>query len=114
LFDQVFDAFATAEVLLEYRLAIRSRTVRADAIRRGLPETLVADYLDAIEATMQLVEPGPEFYVSDPDDIKYTAASTGAHADYLVASDQALLDLGEVLEARVVTPEAFLEELERG
>jgi putative PIN family toxin of toxin-antitoxin system len=111
LFEGRFDAFATAEVAAEYHLALHSRSVRAAAEQVGLSVGWILDYEQAITEAITSVEPGPSFRCADPDDDKFTAASSGAHADYLVTSDAELLAMGTVLEASIVTPELFVEQL---
>ncbi len=111
LFEERFEAFATQEVLAEYHLALHSQSVRAGAQLAQLHPNSVLDYEQAVSESIDLVAPGPSFQCADPDDVKFTAASTGAHADYLVTSDAALLALEHVLEAWVITPEQFLAEV---
>jgi putative PIN family toxin of toxin-antitoxin system len=107
LFKKQFTACATTEVLAEYSTALRSRSVMEFARSRGLHANFVQMYAEEVANEVELVEPGPRFRSSDPDDDMYTAASSGARAEFLVSSDPALLDLGTVLEAAVVTPERF-------
>ena len=77
-----------------------------------LRPTFVLDYEQAVTESVLLVPPGPSFRCEDPDDEKFTAASSGARAEYLVTSDEKLLKLETVLEADVVTPERFMHLLE--
>jgi len=109
LFGGRFEAFVTIDVLAEYHMALHSQSVRNAAQTARLHPNAILDYGQAINEAVQVTNPGPSFRTSDPDDDKFTAASSGAHADFVVSSDPALLDLGTVLEAAVVTPERFLE-----
>lgn len=111
LFEGVFDAFATLEVVAEYRAALRSRSVIEAARRVNLDTNVIDEYAEAVTDAVGIVDPGPRFHCDDPDDEKFTSASSGAHADFLVTTDGALLALGEILEARVVKPEQFAEEI---
>lgn len=112
LFDQRFEACATVEVLAEYHLALHSRSVRSAAEQVKLHPNSIIDFERAISESIVEVPPGPAFYVEDVDDVKFTAASTGSRAQFLVTSDAELLVLGTVLEAEVVTPERFMEVLD--
>lgn len=111
LFLGQFDSYATPEVRAEYQLAIRSRSVREAAAQVGIHPNNIHDYAAAVNECVLDTEPGPSFQTSDPDDDKFTACSTGCHAEFIVSSDHSLLDLGSVLEATVVTPEQFVEQL---
>jgi len=111
LFEGRFVAVATDEVVAEYHLALHSRSVRDAAGLASLRPTYLLDYEQAVAESVELVAPGPSFRCDDPDDEKFTAASSGGHADYIVTSDAQLLALGTVLEASVVTPERFVEVL---
>lgn len=107
LFSGIFRAYVTSDVLAEYELALRSQSVRNAALTVGLHANFVHLYAQAVADSVELVAPGPSFRTSDPDDDKFTACSTGAHATHLISSDHSLLDMGTVLEAVVMTPEAF-------
>ena len=74
---------------------------------RGLDPVFVHHYAQAVEEGVELVDAGPRFRCSDPDDEIYTEASSGGRAAYVVTTDPALLDLKTVLEAKVVTPDEF-------
>lgn len=111
LFSGAFDAFATVDVLAEYHLALHSQSVRSALERVRLHPNVLLLYEEAVVDAMQLTEPGPAATVSDSDDIKFTAASAGARAEYLVTSDGPLLAVRNWLEAAIVTPEAFAQVL---
>lgn len=112
LFEGKLVAVVTLEVLAEYQMALRSRSVREAADRVGLSQEIISLYAEAVGEVVELVDAGIRFRCADPDDEKFTAASTGGHADFIVTADAALLDLGDVLEARVVTPDQFVETIE--
>ena len=106
-----FVVVATLEVLAEYRTALISRSVQEAAARVALPFEFIIMYGEAVAELVEVVDEGIRFRCSDPDDEKFTAASTGGHADFIVSSDPALLELQDVLEAKVVTPDEFLVRL---
>lgn len=111
LFRGALTLCVTPEVLAEYQTALYSRSVVAFARQRGLSVNYVQDYIQAVVDVAEVVSPGPRFRCRDADDEKYTEASSGARAEYLVSSDPALLEHVTVLEARVTTPEDFARAL---
>lgn len=113
LFEGGIRAVVTLDVLAEYSVVLRSRVIAEAAGRAGLSLGSVLAYAEAVADCVAIIDPGVSFRCADPDDDKFTAASTGGHAKFIVSSDRALLDLKEVLEARVVTPEEFVEVLKQ-
>jgi len=77
-------------------------TILARFIDDPVYKDRIEDFLDAA----RVVEPARvEVQIDDSDDKKFIAAALGGQATHLVTSDRHLLDIGEVGEMRMVTPQ---------
>jgi uncharacterized protein len=94
-----------AQVLQEVRRILR--------IKFGVPEPLVAEYLELIgqDAILAEFEDLPDLPIQDQDDAAIVAAAIGAKAEVLVTGDHELQSLENVGKVRILSPRAFWEEL---
>jgi putative PIN family toxin of toxin-antitoxin system len=79
----------------------------------GVPEPLIAEYLELIGQDAIVAEPGdlPDIPLQDRDDAEIVAAAIGAKAEVLVTGDHELQGLKNVGKVRILSPRAFWEEL---
>jgi putative PIN family toxin of toxin-antitoxin system len=79
----------------------------------GVPEPLIAEYLELIgqEAIMAEPEELPGLPIHDPDDAAIVAAAIGAKGQVLVTGDHDLQGLKNIGKVRIISPRAFWEEL---
>ncbi len=94
-----------AQVLQEVRRILSTKF--------GVPEQLVAEYLELIgqEAIMAESEDLPDLPIQDQDDAAIVAAAVGAGAEVLVTGDHELQGLKNIGNVRIISPRAFWEEL---
>jgi putative PIN family toxin of toxin-antitoxin system len=94
-----------AQVLQEVR--------RILSMKFGVPEPLVAEYLELIgqDAIVAEFEGLPDLPIQDQDDAAIVAAAIGARAEVLVTGDHELQSLRNIGEVRIISPRAFWEEL---
>ena len=94
-----------AQVLQEVRRILR--------IKFGVPEPLVAEYLELIgqDAIVAEFEGLLDLPIQDQDDAEIVAAAIGARAEVLVTGDHELQSLKNVGKVRILSPRAFWEEL---
>jgi putative PIN family toxin of toxin-antitoxin system len=93
------------QVLQEVRRILR--------MKFGVPEELIAEYLDLIgqDAIVAESEELPDLPIQDKDDAKIVAAAIGAGAEVLVTGDHDLQSLKNIGKVRIISPRAFWEEL---
>lgn len=93
------------QVLQEVRRILR--------IKFGVPEQLLAEYLELISLDAILAEPGevPDLPIQDQDDAEIVAAAISAGAQVLVTGDRDLQGLKSMGKVRIISPRAFWEEL---
>jgi uncharacterized protein len=93
------------QVLQEVRRILR--------IKFGVPEPLIAEYLELIgqEAIMAESEDLPDLPIQDQDDAAIVAAAISARAEVLVTGDHELQSLKTIGQLRIISPRAFWEEL---
>jgi uncharacterized protein len=79
----------------------------------GVPDELIAEYLELIGQDAILAEPEdlPDLAIQDRDDVAILAAAIGARADVLVTGDHELQGLKNIGQVRIISPRAFWEEL---
>jgi putative PIN family toxin of toxin-antitoxin system len=79
----------------------------------GVPEPLVAEYLELIVQDAIVAEPGdlPDLPIRDQDDAAIVAAAIAARAEVLVTGDHELQSLKNAGKVRILSPRAFWEEL---
>jgi len=96
---------ACAKVLQEVR--------RILSIKFGVPEQLIAEYLELIGQDAIVAEPGdlPDLPIQDQDDAAIAAAALAAGAQVLVTGDHDLQSLKSMGKVRIISPRAFWEEL---
>jgi putative PIN family toxin of toxin-antitoxin system len=94
-----------AQVLQEVR--------RILSMKFGVPEQLIAEYLELIgqEAILAESEDLPDLPLQDRDDVEIVAAALSARAQVLVTGDHDLQSLKKVGEVRIISPRAFWVEL---
>ena len=94
-----------AQVLQEVRRILR--------IKFGVPEPLVAEYLELIgqDAIVAEFEWLPDLPIQDQDDAAIVAPAIGARAEVLVTGDHELQSLKNMGQLRINSPRAFWEEL---
>jgi uncharacterized protein len=94
-----------AQVIQEVRRILR--------IKFGVPEPLIAEYLELIgqEAIMAESEDLPDLPIQDQDDAEIVAAAIAAGAQVLVTGDHELQSLKNIGKVRILSPRAFWEEL---
>lgn len=81
--------------------------------RYGLEDDDVRDFLRLLALRSEYVEPSTEIHrCRDPHDDKFLEAAEAGRADRLVTGDTDLLDLGSIGAAVIVTPAAFVAELD--
>ena len=79
----------------------------------GVPEPLIAEYLELIgqDAIVDEPEDLPDLPIQDQDDAAIVAAALGARAEVLVTGDHELQSLKSIGKVRIISPRAFWEEL---
>ena len=94
-----------AQVLQEVRRILR--------IKFGVPEPLIAEYLELIGQDAIVAEPEdlPDLPIQDRDDAAIVAAAIGARAEVLVTGDHELQSFKNAGKVRLLSPRAFWEEL---
>jgi putative PIN family toxin of toxin-antitoxin system len=100
---------ATEEMLVELREVV-SRPKFATKVRDRL--TSVEEIMQSILALVALypVLPSSGLVQADPGDDKIVACALAAGAEYLISSDEHLLDLKSVGDVRILTAREFLAE----
>jgi predicted nucleic acid-binding protein len=94
-------------------------------MRRYVLESYIPEYIARVRAAARMVlghfTDGVPSHTSDPDDDYLVELALAADVDVVVSGDPHLLDLGEIRDreadvvvARVLTPSAFLKEVEEG
>jgi uncharacterized protein len=93
------------QVLQEVRRILR--------LKFGVPEPLIAEYLELIEQEAILAESQdlPDLPIQDQDDAAIVAAAISARAEVLVTGDHDLQSLKNIGKVRIISPRAFWEEL---
>jgi putative PIN family toxin of toxin-antitoxin system len=83
------------------------------SMKFGVPEPLIAEYLELIGQEAILAEPEelPGLPIQDQDDAAIVAAAIGAKAQVLVTGDHDLQSLKNIGKVRIISPRAFWEEL---
>jgi putative PIN family toxin of toxin-antitoxin system len=83
------------------------------SIKFGVPEQLIAEYLELIgqEAIVAAPEDQPDLPIEDQDDAPIVAAAIAAGAQVLVTGDHDLQGLKSIGKVRIISPRAFWEEL---
>jgi uncharacterized protein len=94
-----------AQVIQEVRRILR--------IKFGVPEPLIAEYLELIgqDAIVAESEDLPDLPIRDQDDVAIVAAALAAGAQVLVTGDHELQSLKNLAQLRIISPRAFWEEL---
>ena len=94
-----------AKVLQEVR--------RILGMKFGVPEPLIAEYLELIGQDAIVAEPEdlPDLPIQSRDDAEIVAAAIGAKAEVLVTGDHELQSLKNIGQLRIISPRAFWEEL---
>jgi len=101
----VHELVTCAKVLQEVRRILR--------IKFGVPEQLIAEYLELIgqEAIMAESEDLSDLPIQDKDDVEIVAAAISARAEVLVTGDHELQSPKNIGQLRIISPRAFWEEL---
>ncbi len=114
-----YELLASEDLLEETR-----HVLERPKMRRYVLESYIPEYIARVRAAARMVlghfTGDVPSHTSDPDDYLVELA-LAADVEVLVSGDPHLLDLGEIRDreadvvvARVLTPNAFLEELEEG
>jgi putative PIN family toxin of toxin-antitoxin system len=83
------------------------------SVKFGVPEPLIAEYLELIAQDAIVAEPEdlPDLPIQDRDDAAIVAAALSARAEVLVTGDHELQSLKNIGRLRIISPRAFWEEL---
>jgi putative PIN family toxin of toxin-antitoxin system len=94
-----------AQVLQEVR--------RILSMKFGVPEPLIAEYLELIGQDAIVAEPEdlPDLPIQDQNDAEIVAAALSAGAQVLVTGDHELQGLKHIGKVRIMSPRAFWAEL---
>jgi len=104
-------------VLAAHELVTCSQVIqevrRILSLKFGVPEQLIAEYLELIgqEAIVAEPEDPPDLPLQNQDDAEIVAAAFGAQAEVLVTGDHELQSLKNIGKVRIISPRAFWEEL---
>ena len=104
-------------VLAAHELVICAKVLqevqRILSMKFGVPEPLVAEYLELIGQDAIVAEPEglPDLPIQDRDDAEIVAAAIGGRAEILVTGDHELQSLKNIGQLRIISPRAFWEEL---
>ncbi len=94
--DQELTAVITPRIKKEYQLILRRLIEDEQYVRR------IHDFLESLT----IVEPAHvDVVIDDRDDLKFLEAAVSAQVDAIVTSDRHLLDVGEVEEIPIITPQ---------
>lgn len=133
----VMDTSALVRYLIRPSAALRAivedlwlddqvQMVTCPELMAGLEEVLRRDYIRALvhadeaEALLEAIRRKAEFlpslgaipvYTRDRKDDKFVACAVAGQARYIVTTDQDLLELQALADIRLLTPQAFLEQL---
>jgi putative PIN family toxin of toxin-antitoxin system len=106
---------ATPVILQEVREKLETKP----SLRRwlGLTDADIAEFVDDVLPALVTLYPGAVTAVgavlADPDDDIVVAAALESQAGYIVSEDHHLLNLGHYGEIRILSRDAFQEELNR-
>lgn len=83
------------------------------SMKFGVPEQLIAEYLELIgqEAILADPEEPPDLPIHDRDDAEIVAAAISARVQVLVTGDHDLQSLQSIGQVRIISPREFWEEL---
>ncbi|MFZ5447078.1 MAG: putative toxin-antitoxin system toxin component, PIN family [Thermodesulfobacteriota bacterium] len=83
------------------------------SMKFGVPEQLIAEYLELIGQEAIVAEPEdlPDLPIQDADDVAIVAAAIAAQAQVLVTGDHELQSLQVIGKVRIISPRDFWEEL---
>ena len=104
-------------VLAEHELVtclmVLQEVRRILSMKFGVPEQLIAEYLELIgqEAILAEFEDLPDLPIKDRDDAEIVAAAISARVQVLVTGDHELQSLKNIGQVRILSPRAFWEEL---
>ena len=109
--DSAFELVASHATLEELRRSLGYSKVRKYL---ALTDRDLDVWVESLTAIAVLVEgrPSRRFVEADPADDVYIAAAVEGLAEYIVTGDRHLLDLETHESIRIVTPRAFLSDLE--
>ena len=79
-------------------------------IKFGVPETLIAEYLELLGQDAIVAEPGdlPDLPIRDRDDVAIVAAAITAQAQVLVTGDHELQSLKNIGQGKDSVPQSLL------
>ena len=107
-----FDLLTSAAILVELE-----RVLHYDRIKKRyqLTDAAISAYLLTVRLDSEIVDVTQQVNAveRDPDDNKVLACAVQAEADYVVSGDPHLVDLAVYQGIPILTPSAFLAELER-
>lgn len=98
-----FKLIVSEEIVAEYRKVLMRP-------KFGLPGWVVEELLDYLQSTSTWIEPSGDVKADarDPSDNKFLVAAIVGEADWIVSSDNDLLDIGEFEGIRITSPWEFL------
>lgn len=106
-FDQQFELVVSPRLLDEL-----SSVLRRPKFNGFLAQSQIEAFVEAVEEVAAVVaDSEPPERIRDPDDDYLVALAVASEANTLVSGDRDLLDAGP-LPCRVVSPKAFLDELD--
>ncbi len=78
-----------------------------------LPEDMVKEWIDLIIKNSMVVSPKEKVNIvkNDPKDNIFIEAAIAGNADYIVSQDKHLLEVKEIRDIKIITPEEFVREL---
>ena len=102
LVSKKLDAYASAEIVDEYKETV-------EELRNRYPERSVAVPLTAIISAMKIIEPSSHVEICrDPDDNKFIDCACDAKCIYIVSGDKDLLSVKKYNNIKIVTVAEFL------
>lgn len=101
-------------ILDEVRRVFTYPRIRKWLKKRGVSVEDTEDYIEKLSRVAVMVDGDPDLEVieDDPDDNMIVAAAVEGRADCIVSGDHHLTDLQEYQDIKILTPAAFLKEME--
>lgn len=105
LVSKELEAYASSEIVDEYRETVEELQDRYPGKSIAIPLTLIV-------SAMKIIEPSSHMDVCrDPDDNKFIECACDAKCVYIVSGDKDLLSVGKYKNIKIVTVADFLSSL---
>jgi len=105
LVSKELEAYASSEIVDEYRETVEELQDRYQGKSIAIPLTLIV-------SAMKIIEPSSHVDVCrDPDDNKFIECACDAKCVYIVSGDKDLLSVGKYKNIKIVTVADFLSSL---